>query len=318
MADQTLGVIVPTIGDRPEIRRLLESVANQVRRPDRICVVVDADDPAFVESVLEGLSAQMDGIDVDVVVTGARRRAGEYLAETGYGVAVNRGLKAVETDLIALLDDDDEILPEHFSNLTAALANTPEARAAYTRATVVSVDGTRRSFQKGLLPRGWVDPFVVMTAHPVLLPTMVVERSLYEELDGMDESFDRKADTDMLVRIAKATPLAAVDEATYLYYRYPHGSEVRARAHEETAELIEKHQSGMTRRQRFVLWDSLARAASDAGHDGVAVKAAREAMRNALGSWGQPLAVPYLRVRGSKGLRRVASQVSRSLRRRRG
>ena len=314
MAERTLGVIVPTIGDRPEIRRLLESVANQDLRPQQLCIVVDADDSSFVDSVVAELKGLLEGIDVSVVVTGARRQAGDYLAETGYGVAVNRGLEVVKADLVSLLDDDDEILPSHFSNLIRALDDAPHARAAYCRVTVVSVDGSKRSFQKGPLPQGWVDPFTVMSAHPVLLPTVVAERSLFEGLGGMDESFDRKADTDMLVRIAKATPLASVDDATYLYYRYPHGSEVRARAHEETAELIEKHQTGLSRRQRFILWDALARAAVDAGHNEVAERAAGEALRSAVGTWAIPLAVPYRRLRGSKTLRRVVSRASAVLR----
>ncbi|MGB8361578.1 MAG: glycosyltransferase family A protein, partial [Acidimicrobiia bacterium] len=138
---QTLGVVVPTIGDRPELRRLLLSVASQHRRPEAVCVVVDSQDTALVVEILDDIRREMEPIEVSMVNTGVERAEGEYLVETGYGYAVNLGLSNLDTDLVSFLDDDDEILANHYSNLEKALDADSGIGLAYSRVEVVSVDG---------------------------------------------------------------------------------------------------------------------------------------------------------------------------------
>lgn len=304
--ERTLGVVVPTIGDREELCRLLQSVAAQTIRPQQVRVVVDADDSSLVRRIVADLAEELSGIDTRVLTTGAHRVPGSYLAETGYGVAVNTGLRELDTDLVAFLDDDDEILPSHFEGLMAALDPDRGIRAAYSRVMVVSAAGSRRYFQEGPLPEGAFSPFTLIGSHPVLLPSVVVERSLLDDIGLMDETLDRKADTDMLVRIGKATRFAAVDAATYVYYRYPHGAEVKDRAQIEMGRLITKHQDHMTRRERWILWDALTRSSLDSGQVSLSQQAGSEALRALLGIAPGWLVRLYTGMRGSTIPKRLA------------
>lgn len=308
---RSVGVVVPTIGDRPDIGRLLESVANQTLRPEQLRVVVDAQDSSYVEQILAQLQEKLAGIDVQILRTGASRRPGSYLAETGYGVAVNVGLRSLATDLVAFLDDDDEIAPTHFELLSRALDPARGVRAAYSRVMVVSPSGARRPYQEGPLQTGSFSPYTLIGPHPILLPAVLVERTLLDEIGWMDETFDRKADTDMLVRIGLGTKYGAVEEATYIYYRQPHGAEVKDRAQAEMARLIEKHQARMSRFQRWLLWDALTRSSLETEQMELARAAAREAIRALLPLSPDWLVGAYVRVRGSSLPRRLARLIRR-------
>ena len=294
---QTLGVVVPTIGDRPELRRLLLSVASQKRRPEAVCVVVDSKETAMVVEIVDEISQAMDPIAVSVVSTGVDRVEGEYLVETGYGCAVNLGLANLDTDLVSFLDDDDEILANHYSNLEAALNAESGIDLAYSRVEVVSVDGRRRFFQSGDLPSGQFSAYTLMGAHPVLLPATLIRRALIDRIGHMDETLDRKADTDMLVRLGAATSFQAVDEATYVYYRNPHGADVHDKALEEMYHLIKKHSNSMSRKERWLSWDSLTRSSLKAGLSDLARDSAREAIRAWVSTAPGWLVSLYVRVR---------------------
>jgi glycosyltransferase involved in cell wall biosynthesis len=300
MRPGTLGVVVPTIGDRPELRRLLESVIAQKRQPQAVCVVVDASDTTMVDEIVEGLRPDFGDIAVQVTSTGAHREEGAYLVETGYGVAVNAGLALLDTEFVAFLDDDDVILPEHFEKLEQALDPTGGTGFAYSRVLVVSVDGRERHYQTGPLPTGRFSAFTLIGAHPVLLPAALIHRPLIDRLGGMDESLDRKADTDLLIRLGAATDFASVDDASYVYFRNPHGPEVHHQALTEMATLIRKHQGSMTRKERLRSWDSLVRSTARAGLDDLSKEAAHEMLGNVGSKAPRALASLYSRVRRVK------------------
>lgn len=293
----SLGVVVPTIGDRPELIRLLRSIGNQTRTVQSVCVVVDSTETHQVEQIIEEVRADLAPTEIGFVSTGVVRAEGEYLVETGYGYAVNAGLAELKTDLVAFLDDDDEILPNHYANLERALVARDDIGLAYSRVEVVSVDGRRRHFQSGDLPSGRFSAFTLIGAHPVLLPATLIRRSLVDRLGGLDTTFDRKADTDMLVRLGQASEFASVGEATYIYYRNPHGSEVNVRALEEMYDLIVKHQGSMTRKERWLSWDALTRASAKADLDELSRNAAGQAVSVGLSTQPEWLVSLYAAIR---------------------
>ena len=297
-SEPTLGVIVPTIGDRPELKRLLLSVLAQSRPVHAICVVVDAKDTTLVSQILEEIQDQTGATTIGMISTGVDRSEGAYLVETGYGFAVNRGLETLDNDLVAFLDDDDEIRPNHFAQLEAALDPGAGKGASYCRVLVVSQDGKTRLFQQGELPRGKIRAAVLIGQHPVLLPATLIHRSVLDAVVGLDETLDRKADTDMVVRLGAATEFAAVDDPTYVYYRTSHGTVVHDRALTEMAQLLHKHQGSMSNRERWIAWDALARSSLRSELPAVAREAGQEAVAV---FWSKPprFAVSlYLRIRG--------------------
>jgi glycosyltransferase involved in cell wall biosynthesis len=272
----TLGVVIATVGQRPELKRMLQSILSQTRRVQAIRIVVDAKDTSLVEGIVADLSGGLAGIDLQVTSTGAERGAGEYLVETGYGFAVNRGLERLDTDLVAFLDDDDQIRPTHFEQLEGALDPGTGRGAAYSRVEIRSPNGDRHLFPDGHMPVGKIRPAVLIDRHPVLLPATLIDRSVIEIVESLDQSLDRLADTDMIVRLGLATEFAAVDEPTYIYNRISRKAVVNERVIVETVQMLKKHQKHMSRKERLLFWDTQARQALRAGFPAVGRDAAEQ------------------------------------------
>jgi glycosyltransferase involved in cell wall biosynthesis len=95
-------VVIPTVEGREDLlRRALRSVASQILQPADTLVVIDHD------------------------------RQGAWWAR-------NEGLRRVQTDWLAWLDDDDELLPDHLQLLTnAAMTSTPPPDLVYSYPEVV-------------------------------------------------------------------------------------------------------------------------------------------------------------------------------------
>ncbi|MGH8913397.1 MAG: glycosyltransferase [Acidimicrobiia bacterium] len=310
--DRTLGVVIPTVGERPELKRLLLTVLDQTRPVQAIRIVVDAADTTLVDGIVDQLSHRLHSTDLSVTSTGAKRGQGEYLVETGYGYAVNRGLETLDTDLVAFLDDDDEIRPAHFSQLEAALDPGNGLGVAYSRVEIVTPEGERRLFPEGDMPRGKIRTGVLIDRHPVLLPATLISRPVLDEVAGLDQTLDRLADTDMVVRLGLATGFAAVDDPTYVYYRISRKAVVNERVQVETAQMLHKHQQHLRRRERLLFWDTQARASLRAG----LAEVGRDAGEQAVAAlWPHPprfLVDWYVRIRGRQTpqfLRRIAKRV---------
>ncbi|HEY6629149.1 MAG TPA: glycosyltransferase family A protein, partial [Acidimicrobiia bacterium] len=261
----TLGVVIPTIGDRPELKRLLLTILAQTRPVQAIQVVVDADDTTLVDAILAELQGDLGRTVVEVQRTGVMRTEGDYLVDTGYGYTVNRGLERLDTDLVSFLDDDDEIRPSHFAQLEAALDPSAGRSASYSRVLVVNPDGAERHHPEGTMPAGKIPVGVLIDAHPVLLPATLMHRSVLDTVQSLDQTLDREADTDMIVRLGLATEFAAVDDPTYVYYRVSRKAIVNERVLSERSRMLHKHQSHLTRREKLHLWDPIGRSALRAG-----------------------------------------------------
>lgn len=272
----TLGVVIPTVGDRVDLRRMLESILGQTRPVQAIRIVVDADDTSLVDSIVADLADSLTGIDVEVLTTGAKRGEGVYLVETGYGFAVNRGLERLDTELVAFLDDDDELGASHFAGLEAALDPAAGRGVAYSRVLIRPPSGKDRLFPEGPMPEGRIGIELMIDPKAVLLPATLIHRSVLDRIGNLDESLDRLADTDMLVRLGLGSEIAAVDNPTYVYYRVSRRDVVNERVLAERSKLLRKHQEHLTRRQRLALWDKQARSALRSGLEDLGQEASHQ------------------------------------------
>ncbi|HZY91833.1 MAG TPA: glycosyltransferase family A protein [Thermoplasmata archaeon] len=92
MNDSGLSVIIPTLGKRPSLRTLLESLAYQTPRPDEIVIVDGGNDPEVAQ-----LARRFDCIYLHDVGKGDRRSH-----------ARNAGVTASSGQFLLFLDDDME------------------------------------------------------------------------------------------------------------------------------------------------------------------------------------------------------------------
>jgi glycosyltransferase involved in cell wall biosynthesis len=280
---QSLGIVIPTVGQRPELRRMLLSIAAQTVPVEAIRIVVDSDDTSLVEQIVIDLSDDLGSIDVEVDSTGVHRAEGVYLVdEAGHGFAMHLGVAKLDTDLVAFLDDDDEILPQHYEHLIEALDPDAGVGVAYSRVAVVTSDGRRKLRPGGDLPAGKMSAAVIIDRQPALLPASIIHRSVLDVVENVDDSFDRLADTEMLVRLGAVTRFAAVDDPTYIYYRVDKKALINERVLTETARLLKKHEGLLSKRERILFWDTQTRQALRAGFDDLGRYAAGQVLRAML------------------------------------
>lgn len=150
----TVAVVIPTIPGREDmLRRAVNSVYDQSHGPDDLIIQLD---------------------------------------EAGEGAAVtrNRALETVETDLVAWLDDDDELLPNHLERLTRVLERFPHIDLVYPIPEIpVGRDPTAVAVD-GIWQKPWGVPFGpeqeehLRTAGSFIPITHVVRTSKVREIGG--------------------------------------------------------------------------------------------------------------------------------------
>lgn len=116
MSDASIAVVIPTIpGREPLLERALVSVNRQFRQPDQVIIEYDQE-------------------------------------RSGAAAARNRALERVETDLVAWLDDDDELMRNHLGALEHALADYD---LAYSTPRMVGGPDPTAVTQRGVWRKPW-------------------------------------------------------------------------------------------------------------------------------------------------------------------
>jgi glycosyltransferase involved in cell wall biosynthesis len=120
VSEASIAVVIPTIPGREQLlERALVSVRRQFRQPDQVVVEYDE-------------------------------------ARTGAAAARNRALASVETDLIAWLDDDDELCRNHLGALAHAIAGFD---LAYSTPVMVGGTDPTAVTLRGVWRKPWGVPF---------------------------------------------------------------------------------------------------------------------------------------------------------------
>ncbi|HEX3149626.1 MAG TPA: glycosyltransferase family 2 protein [Gemmataceae bacterium] len=126
MAD-TLTIAIPFYKGLHYLRRAIESVLRQSSPAWRLIVCDDGAEPGTAE----------------LVAAFADPRICYLKNERNLGMAGNwnRCLDAADTDLVNLLHNDDELLPNYVAEMLAADREFPDAAAFFCKATVIDADG---------------------------------------------------------------------------------------------------------------------------------------------------------------------------------
>ncbi|MEU4621590.1 glycosyltransferase family A protein [Actinoplanes sp. NPDC023801] len=195
----SVGVVIPT-RNRPElVRRAIAAVRGQ-RYPGELKVVVvyDQTEPDY-------LLASTDGVPV-LVLTNWRA--------SGLAGARNTGLLALDTELMAFCDDDDQWLPDKLRRQVAALLAEPEAEFA-TCAIEVEYEGrcTPRLAGHSRVTVGDLARSRMSMLHSSSF--LIRREALDPERIGLvaeDAPGSQNEDWDLLLRAARRAPIVHLDE----------------------------------------------------------------------------------------------------------
>lgn len=189
----SFGVVIPTFDRAHTIGRALDSVFAQTLPAQQVIVVDDgsSDSTADVVAGYPGVS---------------------YLRQENRGVssARNLGIRHCGCDWIALLDSDDEWLPEKLGVQFEALAENPGHRLVHCDEIWIRggrrVNPADRHRKRG----GWVFEYCLPLC--VISPSAaVIERSLLIEAGGFNEQLPACEDYDLWLRICSRFPVLYVN-----------------------------------------------------------------------------------------------------------
>ena len=192
----SIGVVVPT-RDRPELlRRTLASIAAQdYPGPLRTVVVYDQ-------------SAPDRTVPADLVLPNART--------TGLAGARNTAILALDTDLIAFCDDDDEWLPDKLSAQVAALDESCDADCDVVTAAIEVHYRDRLVPRLAGLDRVCFADLVRSRMAMLHASTFLIRRAALLDparlgLVAEDAPGSQNEDWDLLLRAARRAPIVHVD-----------------------------------------------------------------------------------------------------------
>ena len=195
-----VSVIIPVYNRPAMVREALASVLAQTFRNFEILAVDDGstdDTPERLEEAAEGAPLRVIRI--------------EHCGKPG--AVRNRGVEAARGELLAFLDSDDLWAPEKLESqlalhgVASAAPRISHTRERWLRNGREVSQGSQRHRRAG-------DLFVDSLKKCIIGPsTVMMERSLFEELGGFREDVEIAEDYELWLRVTHREPVAYLDEA---------------------------------------------------------------------------------------------------------
>jgi glycosyltransferase involved in cell wall biosynthesis len=228
MRQARVSVVVPAYNAAKTLARALGSIAAQTRAPDEVIVVDDAssDDTAAV--------AEAHPLRPTVLRLPKNR---------GAGGALHDGLEAARHDWVAILDADDEWLPEKLAAQVAALDEEPQAAVVATGFVFVDRHG-QDAWDYGVAPfphtgREFWRNLLVDSA--ILQSSAMVRRRLALATGGVDATRRTGSDQHLFFRLAAMAPVAYVHRRLVRYHDSP-GSLTKVPERDDILSVLAMHE----------------------------------------------------------------------------
>lgn len=203
---EKISVIIPTYNGSENIKRAIESVLNQDYPNIEVIVVDDASTDNTVE-VVESIKDN-------------RLKLIEHQVNKNGSAARNTGIKASTGEYIALLDDDDEWLPQKLSKQIEYFKTKDKN---IWKAVVVSFVTEKQGNKKETILTKEGDlrkEILSMEVSMSIGSGILIEKKAVEEIDGFDERYLRHQDLEFMLRYLRKYKLGAMSEV--LLKRFGH------------------------------------------------------------------------------------------------
>jgi glycosyltransferase involved in cell wall biosynthesis len=205
----------------------------------------------------------------------------------------NFGIRQASGSYVAFQDSDDLWLPHKLALQLERLRERPGLRWSYTSFRLIDAAGAPYPTADPNFGRVWATSdglYRRLLAHEeiIVTPSLVIERALLDEVGGLDDSLPRMSDFDLVVRLARASAPAAIEEPLVLVRRKPGGA---------STEVWVQVAEGLVR-----IFEAQLR---DAGDDDIRARCRRQLARHSL-----DLADAFLRGRRlADGLRALGTAI---------
>ena len=171
------------------------------------------------------------------------------------------------------LGDDDLLLPGSLASTSAALDRTPEAVLAFGYCRYI--DGQGRHL--GTSRAGRIAPWLLVWG-PDLVPQpgMLVRRTEWLAVGGLDESLSYAMDLDLLLRLRRRGRLLAVDRPVACFRWHPESLTVSGRSISSAeAEVVKRRYLPALARRSSWLWERPVRLVSAQAARGITRRATK-------------------------------------------
>lgn len=204
-----VSIIIPTYGGSEFLPRAVESALNQTYHDIEVIVVDDngvgTDKQIETEAKIERYKAdpRFKYLKHDVNKNGSTAR--------------NTGEKVAKGEYITLLDDDDEFMPDNIQHHVEAMEGLSDEYAL----TYCSVEMYRRDKlvqTKHVSKSGSLLYEVLMHTVTIGSSSLMIRKSVWDELGGFDESFRRHQDWEFTARVAARYKVFATDHIGFHRY----------------------------------------------------------------------------------------------------
>ncbi len=210
-------VVIPTYKASPFIRETLASVFAQTRLPDEV-IVVDDCSPDDTAAVVEGLSKAAP----------ARVQLIRRVENSG-GPAkpTNEGIRAARSELIAVLDQDDVLVPSKLEDQSLPFDGAPEVVLVAGRAALVGAPD-ELTWPRSVWPEALRVPgseiLRRLLEHGMFFsgyPGFMFRKSAWAAVGGIDESLRISSDYDFACKLCLHGDAVQVPQIGY--WRREHG-----------------------------------------------------------------------------------------------
>lgn len=195
-----ISVIIPTYNRASTLPRALESVLDQTSKANEIIVIDDGSDDETARVV-----EQYPGITC------------LHQSNRGVSAARNHGIRVAQHEWIALLDSDDEWLPQKLATIRQAQYAAPETRLFHSDEIWIR-NGVRVNPMNKHDKHGG-DIFKYCLPLCVISPSAaVIHRQLFDEVGLFDETLPACEDYDLWLRICHRFPVCFIEQALIRKY----------------------------------------------------------------------------------------------------
>lgn len=201
-----ISVVIPTYNRKDYIERAIVSVLNQTRQASEILVVDDASTDG-TDQVMAQIISRFHQAGIQFL---------RSIENRGAQAVRNHGIRAACGEWIALLDSDDEWLPNHLET-SLLLAETDQVNVVYGNGFV------KDGINKKLLNCGrsarkaFLYPNILYNAGP-MFQSMLVRKSCFEKIGFLDENIIAHQEWDTAIRLFRDNEVSYVDEPVFIWH----------------------------------------------------------------------------------------------------